>query len=334
MPGSTLERVRSVLESAELKEQAIVEQLNSRINGQKSKVWQQHKVDLLAEGIVADSALVLPSLDASSLKAELDSMRGPNMFSSFYEKVKETREYYVRFPHLNVESEGVSLPDPEVKAQFSGEEIFGKYLDLHGLFLQYCNLPHVPASHDQDYLQYLDKFNTFFYISENCKSTKQYRRYVADLWDYLLGYLWRVQPLVNTTELVESWKPEFEANWASGNVPGWKRHANASVPQALRLGMFNSVEELEALGLDRLKHALEALGLKCGGTLKDRAERLWSVRGKKPEDIPQKLKAATVKGSAAGDNDAQGWHKEVNMFESTVHLNFLKAILFVCRLPG
>jgi splicing factor 3A subunit 3 len=313
MPGSALERVRSVLESAELKEQAIVEQLNSKVNGQKSKVWQQHKVNLLAEGIVADSELALPSLETSALKTELDSMRGPNMFSSFYEKIKETREYYVRFPHLNVESEGVSLPDPDVKAQFSGEEIFGKYLDLHGLFLQYCNLPHVPASHDQDYLQYLDKFNTFFYIPENCKSTKQYKRYIADLWDYLSGYLSRIQPLVNSTELIDSWKSEFEANWTAGNVPGWKRHLSASAPQPLRLGMFNSVEELEALGLDRLKQALEALGLKCGGTLKDRAERLWSVRGKKPEDIPQKLKAAPAKGSTSTEIDTHDWHKEVSV---------------------
>ena len=42
--------------------------------------------------------------------------------------------------------------------------------------------------------------------------------------------------------------------------------------------------------MERLKEALEALGLKCGGTLQDRAGRLWSVRGKKPEDYPKKAK--------------------------------------------
>eukprot|EP01035_Chromulina_nebulosa_P017415 gene17415-22965_t len=75
---------------------------------------------------------------------------------------------------------------------------------------------------------------------------------------------------------------------------GWKqvdKQKNNDDPQPLRLEMFNSANELEALGIDRLKEALEAIGLKCGGTLKDRAERLWSVKGLKPEDIPEKLKA-------------------------------------------
>lgn len=42
--------------------------------------------------------------------------------------------------------------------------------------------------------------------------------------------------------------------------------------------------------MDRLKEALQAIGLKCGGTLEQRADRLFSVKGKKPEEIDQKLK--------------------------------------------
>ncbi|XP_061847505.1 splicing regulator SDE2 isoform X2 [Colius striatus] len=41
---------------------------------------------------------------------------------------------------------------------------------------------------------------------------------------------------------------------------------------------FNSAAEMEALGLDKLKMELMALGLKCGGTLKERAARLFAVR--------------------------------------------------------
>ena len=50
-------------------------------------------------------------------------------------------------------------------------------------------------------------------------------------------------------------------------------------PAALDLGPFETLEALEALGLDRLKAALLALGLKCGGTAADRASRLLSTRG-------------------------------------------------------
>lgn len=56
------------------------------------------------------------------------------------------------------------------------------------------------------------------------------------------------------------------------------------------LGRFHDADELRALGMDRLKEALEAINLKCGGTLEQRADRLFSVKGKAPEDIDRKLK--------------------------------------------
>ena len=64
---------------------------------------------------------------------------------------------------------------------------------------------------------------------------------------------------------------------------------------ALDLGPFESAEALEALGLDRLKSALMAAGLKCGGTLRDRAERLLSTRGKDRADWDPKILAKPKK---------------------------------------
>ncbi|XP_054711557.1 splicing regulator SDE2-like [Uloborus diversus] len=54
---------------------------------------------------------------------------------------------------------------------------------------------------------------------------------------------------------------------------------------------FECASELEALGLDRLKSALMARGLKCGGTISDRADRLWKVRGLQPHEYPSNLLA-------------------------------------------
>ena len=64
---------------------------------------------------------------------------------------------------------------------------------------------------------------------------------------------------------------------------------------ALDLGPFETAEALEALGLDRLKSALMAAGLKCGGTLRDRAERLLSTRGKDRADWDPKILAKPKK---------------------------------------
>jgi len=42
-------------------------------------------------------------------------------------------------------------------------------------------------------------------------------------------------------------------------------------------------------GPERLKEALSALGLKCGGTAKERAQRLWLTRSTPPHMLDKKL---------------------------------------------
>lgn len=59
----------------------------------------------------------------------------------------------------------------------------------------------------------------------------------------------------------------------------------------LDLSSASSPQELERLGLDVLKEALVARGLKCGGTAAERAARLFSVRGLTAEQIPPALLA-------------------------------------------
>ncbi len=212
------------------------------------------------------------------------------MIKSFYDALNSTREYHHKFqcsvnitPNLNI----------DINVDFSGVEVYGKYLDLNRLFLQYCNLPNFPAK-VQDYLQYLDRFNSFFHIPESSKLSKQYASYITELWNYLDSFLHRTQPLIELENFTIDWQSNFEQKWETGQVSGWKLKSSApdaSQAQPLRLGMFHDVLELEALGIDRLKEALVALGLKCGGSLKDRAQRLWEVRGVKPEDFPLKLLA-------------------------------------------
>uniref|UniRef100_A0A674HHK3 Replication stress response regulator SDE2 n=1 Tax=Taeniopygia guttata TaxID=59729 RepID=A0A674HHK3_TAEGU len=63
---------------------------------------------------------------------------------------------------------------------------------------------------------------------------------------------------------------------------------------------FNSAAELEALGLEKLKMGLMSLGLKCGGTLKERAARLFSVRGLTRDQIKPSLFAKPPKGKTSG----------------------------------
>ncbi|XP_068796252.1 splicing regulator SDE2 [Struthio camelus] len=66
--------------------------------------------------------------------------------------------------------------------------------------------------------------------------------------------------------------------------------------EAIDLLAFNSAAEMEVLGLDKLKLELMALGLKCGGTLQERAARLFSVRGLPRDQIDPALFAKPSKG--------------------------------------
>lgn len=59
----------------------------------------------------------------------------------------------------------------------------------------------------------------------------------------------------------------------------------------LDLSSVSSVEQLERLGLDVLKEELMRHGLKCGGTLTERAARLFSVRGLTRDQIDPALLA-------------------------------------------
>ncbi|GAA6098018.1 replication stress response regulator SDE2 [Tachysurus ichikawai] len=65
---------------------------------------------------------------------------------------------------------------------------------------------------------------------------------------------------------------------------------------ALDLMSVSMVEELEALGLEQLKAELMKRGMKCGGTLQERAARLYSVRGLSADQIDAALLAKPSKG--------------------------------------
>ncbi|KAI6702603.1 hypothetical protein NL676_011739 [Syzygium grande] len=64
--------------------------------------------------------------------------------------------------------------------------------------------------------------------------------------------------------------------------------ANVSEDKAFDLDEFNSAAEMEVLGMERLKLELQSHGLKCGGTLQERASRLFLLKTTPLDKIPKK----------------------------------------------
>lgn len=58
---------------------------------------------------------------------------------------------------------------------------------------------------------------------------------------------------------------------------------------------LSTVEELVLLGGDALKYTLQSMGLKCGGTVTERAQRLLSTKGKSMDEIDRSLFAKNKK---------------------------------------
>lgn len=226
-------------------------------------------------------------------KHEIQALSGPNEFSEFYIRLKQIKEFYKKHPNeisvpLSVEFEELSKSygnpeDMTMLVDFTDEEGYGKYLDLNECYEKYINLKGIEKV---DYITYLMTFDHVFDIAKDRKNS-EYKKYMDNLLEYLHGYILRVKPLIDLDSILEKVEKEFVVQWEVGVFPGWPKTAEsalASIGAHLDLSAFSSWEELASLGLDRLKSALMALGLKCGGTLEERAQRLFSTKGKKTLD--------------------------------------------------
>ncbi|KAM7394858.1 hypothetical protein PAMP_021634 [Pampus punctatissimus] len=83
-----------------------------------------------------------------------------------------------------------------------------------------------------------------------------------------------------------------EAQPEQSSRPSEEQSSSSQQPQRVSvvdLSSLSSPQQLESLGLDALKEELMSRGLKCGGTLTERAVRLFSVLGLTTEQIDPAL---------------------------------------------
>ncbi|KAJ6686456.1 SPLICING FACTOR SF3A-RELATED [Salix purpurea] len=94
--------------------------------------------------------------------------------------------------------------------------------------------------------------------------------------------------------IIESRPVIPEANGFSQSKPESNELVNqgsGDIEKPLNFDEFNSASELEVLGMERLKTELQVRGLKCGGTLQERAARLYLLKSTPLEKLPKKLLA-------------------------------------------
>ncbi|KAK0180635.1 hypothetical protein PV327_002998 [Microctonus hyperodae] len=323
-----LEQQRRYHEERERLMDAMVKEVLHKKPGHRENINSEHRSKMLLDQYMDSTRKLLELYEDKDgqRKEEIQALSGPNEFSEFYSRLKSIKEFYRRHPNeisvpLSVEFEELAKmrenPTEELAnlVEFTDEEGYGKYLDLHECYEKYVNLKGIEKI---DYITYLSTFDHLFDIPRERKNA-DYRRYVEALLTYLTDYLTRVRPLHDMNNELQQVATEFEGHWENNTFPGWPKETGSALTHVgahLDLSAFSSWEELASLGLDRLKSALMALGLKCGGTLEERAQRLFSTKGEASLD-PNLLAKNKNKKSGKGKDMAK--QKEIASLEAIVY---------------
>lgn len=322
-----LEQQRRYHEERERLIDAQVKEMLHKKSTNREQINSDHRLRLLLDRYMECTANLKELYeDRDGLrKEEITSLSGPNEFSEFYSRLRTIKEFHRKHPNeisvpMSVEFEELNKarenPTEEMMnmVEFSDEEGYGKYLDLHECYEHYINLKGIERV---DYLSYLSTFDQLFDIPKD-KKNSEYKKYLDTVLDYLQDYSLRVKPLLDLNQEMENVVADFERQWENGTFPGWQKEAGSVLAHAgahLDLSAFSSWEELASLGLDRLKSALMALGLKCGGTLEERAQRLFSTKGKLISELDPSLFAK----SKPGRNKDTEKQKEIATLEAQVY---------------
>ncbi|KAJ3270109.1 hypothetical protein HDV01_000550 [Terramyces sp. JEL0728] len=218
---TTMENTRQYFEDLDRLEASSVYQMTQKTGTYRDKILQQKRISDFVNEIQSKSKEIV-TIYQTDFKQQVDKMTD---FNSFYEQLKEIKDFYKNKPNELVSAfdPSVLLTDYEIQeldGLFSGEEGYGRQLDLHDLFLEYLNLPSIARI---TYLSYLDRFDRFKDYSEELKQKKDYFEYIWKLKEYLFGWIKRSQPLFNLEEMQGEIKKRFEMLWKEGQVPLWEK---------------------------------------------------------------------------------------------------------------
>lgn len=290
-----------------------MKELQNEAASSKDRLYQSHRVRNMMEQIIftTDKLVDIYEDKDNARKDEIAALggqtaTGTNVFSAFYDRLKEIREYHRRHSAARVvdageEYEQMFKEDPIL--DFSGEEGFGRYLDLHEFYNRYINSK---FGEPMEYTTYLDVFSLPEKIPRKFKMTRQYRDYIIDLLEDLISFFERTEPLKDLDRIFSKVITEFEEQWSNGKVKGWENegqeNGHVSQPTMIDLDYYSTVEELMEVGPEKLKEALAALGLKTGGTVQQRAERLFLTKHTPLEMLDRKHFAKPLRGSEQNGN--------------------------------
>ncbi|KAI5119507.1 hypothetical protein M0805_002443 [Coniferiporia weirii] len=242
---SIIEVQRQTHEEIERFERALATVLSKPHSTQRTKLANEHKASQILDRITS-RAHTLHNIyqDEAARKAEIDAISGykPDDMTEFYSRLSKIKEYHLKYPDQVVggfELELAALVDNDVgeadgddyeeedpiSLLFSGEESYGRYLDLYVHHTAYINLKNIVKR--LSYLQYLDALTAAEHglihqeIPRETRYSKEYETYITALHSYILSFSKKTQPLVDVATQQKLAELEFDSLWMDKKIPGW-----------------------------------------------------------------------------------------------------------------
>lgn len=289
MASSVLELTRTYHEDVERAIKLATKLLKEKPKSYLPKLETEQRVRNLVDFIQDryQKLLELYEDEDGSRTTEIELLEQQERLSLFYERLREIKESYRKTGNRGLEVESSSvltakkqeeelLTLTEPKLVFSGEENYGRYLDLSSFYEAFVNIKGAP---EVDYIDYLSTFYKFELFSNTLKNKKAYQNYLSSLLNYLEDFSRKVRPLRDERAERSNLEEQFEQRWK----------AEISEP-VINLDKFNSAEELETnVSPEEMKRMLQMLGLKCGGTPRERARRLFEIKDKDLSSLPASM---------------------------------------------
>lgn len=231
MASSLIEQTRLVHQDLESHMQHMVKDLLQQNRAPKDRIAQEARVQIRLQNMVGCGktlADLYDDADGGARAAELLDMSGDEVFSKFYDKLKDIREHYRKFPDATPQ---VSDYEIKPKSKFSGAEVHGTFADLHPFFERYNNMGLFERT---DYLNYFTLFDSFDKLSKQVKLVNypRYGKYLEDLKEYLVSFFSRTNPLADYKVLEGMIAEDFGAKWKSGGMTGWAEDVEAEKAMA------------------------------------------------------------------------------------------------------
>ncbi|KAI1435955.1 hypothetical protein GGR50DRAFT_702324 [Xylaria sp. CBS 124048] len=228
-----LEEQRFLHEDLERLEQGIADRIGDEPKQIRDRLARDHQIAQFLDRIASQSAKLLELYkDADGSRSrEIQQIGTGDPMDEFYKQMTEIKSFHSRYPNEPVENlERAYRPKKDEAAQssivdtlFTGEEAFGRFLDLQTCHELYLNLPNAKRL---NYLQYLDLFDNFTPgaagLKRSEKMTDQYFAYVGQLALSLETFLRKTRPLDNTDKVLAEFDKKFEEDWENDKVAEWK----------------------------------------------------------------------------------------------------------------